>query len=194
MSRKCLGDVIIIHTGGLDHKTIRLECRELAKKKRGKGRLTKVRKFFNEFKTFAIKGNMIEMAVGIIVGGAFTALITSIVVNIATPLIGILIGVDFTAWSVELPRLYGNAEPSILNIGLFLNSIISFILIAFVVFLFVKALNKFRKKPEDPPPPPPEPTNEELLLAEIRDILKIANGIAEPEEPASDAADRGSSV
>ena len=150
--------------------------------------------FFNEFKTFALKGNMVEMAVGIIIGGAFTALITSIVVNIATPLIGILIGVDFTAWSIELPRLYGNAEPSILNLGLFLNSVISFIIIAFVVFIFVKALNKFRRKPEDPPTPPPEPTNEELLLAEIRDILKEANGIADSDAAVSDTAENESAV
>jgi len=130
-----------------------------------------VKKFLHEFKEFAIKGNMIDMAVGIIVGGAFTAFITAIVGNIATPLIGILIGVDFTGWVVELPRLYGNAEPGVLSIGLFLNSLISFIVVAFTVFLFVKALNKFRRKP-DTPPKPPEPTKEELLLAEIRDILK----------------------
>jgi len=131
-----------------------------------------VKKFFNEFKEFAIKGNMLDMAVGIIVGGAFTAFITSIVVNLATPLIGILIGVDFKNWEIDLPRLYGNAEPGTLGIGLFLNSLISFVIVTFIVFLFVKALNKFRKKPADPPAAPPEPTKEELLLTEIRDILK----------------------
>ena len=88
-----------------------------------------MKKFFNEFKTFAIKGNMLDMAVGMIVGGAFTALVTSIVSNVATPLIGVLIGVDFSQWHFVLPRFYGNAEPSILHIGLFLNSIISFIII-----------------------------------------------------------------
>jgi large conductance mechanosensitive channel len=142
------------------------------KGERVKGELGKVKKFLNEFKEFAIKGNMIDMAVGVIIGGAFSAFITSIVTNIATPLIGILIGVDFKEWAIVLPRLYGNAEPSTLGIGLFLNSIISFIIIALTVFLFVKALNAFRKKPPVPPPPPPEPTKEELLLAEIRDILK----------------------
>lgn len=128
-----------------------------------------MKKFFSEFKAFAIKGNMIEMAVGIIVGGAFTALITAIVTQIITPLIGILIGVDFKTWEIELPRLYGNAEPGKLGIGVFLNSIVSFIIIAFTVFVFVRALNKFRRKPEEAPP---EPTKQELLLAEIRDILK----------------------
>jgi len=132
--------------------------------------LTKVKKFLNEFKEFAIKGNVIDMAVGVIIGGAFTAFINSIVGNIAMPLIGILIGVDFAGWVIELPHLYGNTEPSILNIGLFINSLISFLVLAFTVFLFVKALNKFRKKPKEPALP--EPTTEELLLAEIRDILK----------------------
>ena len=129
-----------------------------------------MKKFFNEFKTFAIKGNMLDMAVGMIVGGAFTALITSIVSNMATPLIGILIGVDFSRWRIDLPRLYGSVEPSVLHIGHFLNSLISFLIIAFVVFLFVKALNRFRGKKEEPPAPPP--SKEELLLTEIRDLLK----------------------
>ena len=132
--------------------------------------MKKIKSFFNEFKKFAVKGNMLDMAVGMIVGGAFTALITSIVTNIATPLIGILIGVDFSAWTVALPRLYGNAEPGTLMIGTFLNSLISFIIVAFVVFMFVRTLNKFRSKEEEKPPP--EPSNEEKLLAEIRDILK----------------------
>ena len=130
-----------------------------------------MKKFFYEFKTFAIKGNMLDMAVGMIVGGAFTALVTSIVSNVATPLIGILIGVDFSAWHIVLPRLYGNVEPSVMYIGHFLNSIISFVIIAFVVFLFVKALNKFRHK-TDIEPADPVLTNEEQLLTEIRDLLK----------------------
>jgi len=134
-----------------------------------------MKKLLGEFKEFAVKGNMLDMAVGMIVGGAFTALVSSIVTHIATPLIGILIGVDFHAWEITLPRLYGNAEPSKLGVGMFLNAIISFVIVALVVFLFVKALNKFRRKPEVPPPPPPEPTAEELLLAEIRDILKENN-------------------
>jgi len=139
-------------------------------KAKNDGELRKVKKFLREFKEFAIKGNMIDMAVGIIVGGAFTALVTSVVSNLATPLIGILIGVDLKSWEIVLPKLYGNAEPSILGIGMFLNNVISFIIVAFVVFLFVKALNKFRKKQESAPPP--APTKEELLLTEIRDILK----------------------
>jgi len=133
---------------------------------------SKIKSFFNEFKTFAVKGNMLDMAVGMIVGGAFTALVTSIVSHIATPLIGILIGVDFSEWNITLPHLYGNAEPGTLAIGRFLNSVISFVVVAFVVFLFVKALNTFNNKKEDEPPPPPKKSAEELLLTEIRDLLK----------------------
>jgi len=129
-----------------------------------------MKKFLNEFKTFAIKGNMLDMAIGMIVGGAFTALVTSIVTNLASPLIGMLIGYDLEGLSITLPSLYGNAEPTVLAYGLFLNSLISFIIVAFVVFLFVKGINRFKKKQDTAPPP--EPTKEELLLTEIRDILK----------------------
>ena len=130
-----------------------------------------MKKFFNEFKTFAIKGNMLDMAVGIIVGGAFTALVASIVTNVATPLIGILIGIDLKSFEIILPRPYGNAEPSVLQIGIFINNLINFAIVALTVFLFIKALNKFKKK-NDKPPKPPEPSKEELLLTEIRDIMK----------------------
>jgi len=133
---------------------------------------SKIGAFFHEFRTFAVKGNMMDMAVGMIVGGAFTVLVTSIVSHIATPLIGILIGVDFSSWTITLPHLYGNAEPGILSIGNFLNAIISFFIVAFVVFLFIKAINAFHSKKEDEPEPPPEPTAEEKLLTEIRDLLK----------------------
>jgi len=143
----------------------------------------RIKSFFNEFKTFAVKGNMLDMAVGMIVGGAFTALVTSIVTHIATPLIGILIGVDFSEWNITLPHLYGNAEPGTLAIGKFLNSVISFVIVAFVVFLFVKALNAFHsKKAEEEAIDDaidevleeivPELTTEEQLLTEIRDLLK----------------------
>ena len=128
-----------------------------------------MKKFLDEFREFALKGNMIDTAVGMIVGGAYTAIIASIVSNLATPLLGILIGVDFKEWQITMPRLYGNAEPGILQIGLFLNSIISFLIVALTMFLFIKALNSFRKKPKSPPPP--EPTKQELLLVEIRDLL-----------------------
>ena len=137
-----------------------------------KEELSRVKGFFNEFRTFAIKGNMIDMAVGIIIGGAFTAIVNAIVNHIAMPFIGMLIGVDFSKLVIALPRLYGNAEPGTIGIGSFINAVISFFIIAFVVFLFVKGINKMRKKNEEAPQAPPEPTKEELLLTEIRDILK----------------------
>jgi len=139
-------------------------------------KMGKIAAFFHEFKTFAVKGNMLDMAVGMIVGGAFTALVTSIVSHIATPLIGILIGVDFSDWDIILPHLYGNAEPGTLALGKFLNSIISFVIVAFVVFLFVKAINAFHSKRAEEPQPPPKPSPEELLLIEIRDLLKEKQG------------------
>lgn len=136
-----------------------------------------MKKFMHEFKEFAIKGNMMDMAVGIIIGGAFTALVTSIINNLIMPLIGILIGVDFLTWEITLPRLYGSADPGTLAIGTFINSVISFIVIALIVFLFVRTMNRIRSRNEDataesPEPQPPEPTAEEKLLTEIRDILK----------------------
>ena len=134
---------------------------------------SKVSSFFHEFRTFAVKGNMMDMAVGMIVGGAFTVLVTSIVTHIATPLIGILIGVDFSEWKITLPHLYGNAEPGTLAIGNFLNATISFVIVAFVVFLFVKAINSFHhQKAQEEEPEPPKPSAEEVLLTEIRDLLK----------------------
>jgi len=133
---------------------------------------SKFKAFLHEFREFAVKGNMLDLAVGIIVGGAFSAVVNSVVTNLVTPLIGILIGVDFKEWAIKLPKLYGNAEPGTLAIGAFLNSLISFIVVAFLVFLFVKAINKFRNKHTEAPPKPPEQSKEELLLVEIRDILK----------------------
>jgi len=143
--------------------------KENAKKER---KPTKVGAFFHEFRTFAVKGNMMDMAIGMIVGGAFTLLVTSIVSHVATPLLGILIGVDFSDWTITLPHLYGNAEPGILAIGNFLNALISFFIVAFVVFLIVKAINSFHHSKSEEPAAPPEPSAEEKLLTEIRDLLK----------------------
>ena len=146
-----------------------------------------MKKLFEEFKTFAIKGNVLDMAVGVIIGGAFTAIVNSIVTNIAMPLIGILIGVDFKDWVIELPRPYGSAPPSVLGIGVFLNNIINFLVVAVTVFLFVKALNAFKKKQDAAPPPPPKPSKEEELLIEIRDLLKQQAGFIEEESECSDS-------
>ncbi|MCL2408570.1 MAG: large-conductance mechanosensitive channel protein MscL [Oscillospiraceae bacterium] len=134
--------------------------------------LKRAKRFFGEFKTFAIRGNMMDMAVGIIVGGAFTALVSSLVGNLIMPLVGLIIGVDFASWEIIIPRLYGSAEPAVLGIGAFLNNLVDFIAVAFTVFLLIRFINRLRKKHIEEPPAPPEPSKEELLLTEIRDLLK----------------------
>lgn len=124
-----------------------------------------MKKFFGEFKDFISKGNVMSMAIGIIIGGAFTAIVTSLVNDIITPLIGILLGgIDFTSLSVTI------GEASI-AFGAFIQAIINFLLTAFVLFLVVKALNKMSRKKEEAPAPA-EPSAEEKLLTEIRDLLK----------------------
>lgn len=124
-----------------------------------------MKKFFQEFKEFAMRGNVLDMAVGVVVGSAFTAIVTSIVQNLLTPLLGLLIpDSTFAEWA-----------PGGFGIGAVINSIITFLITAFVVFLLVKGVNKLThlKKQEEPQEPeePKAPTTEELLM-EIRDLLK----------------------
>jgi large conductance mechanosensitive channel len=135
----------------------------------------------NEFKEFAMKGNVLDMAIGVIMGAAFGKIVSSLVSDVLMPPIGLLLGgVDFTGLFINLS---GAAQPSLvaakaagaptLNYGVFLQSIFDFIIIAFVIFMFVKQMNRFKREaPAAPPPPPPGPTNEEKLLMEIRDALK----------------------
>jgi len=134
-----------------------------------------------EFKEFAMKGNVLDMAIGVIMGGAFGKIVSSLVSDVLMPPIGLLLGgVDFTGLFINLS---GTAQPSLvaakaagaptLNYGVFLQTIFDFIIIAFVIFMFVKQMNRFKREaPAAPPPPPPGPTNEEKLLMEIRDALK----------------------
>ncbi len=140
-------------------------------------------KFLNEFKEFAVKGNAVDMAVGVIIGGAFGKIVTSVVNDIIMPPIGWLIGgVKFTDLKFELPlvQLPGmeKLEPVTVNYGNFLQTIFDFIIIAFCVFLLVKGINRLSQKvikaKETPaaPPTPPQPSAEERLLTEIRDLLK----------------------
>ena len=140
-------------------------------------------KILNEFKAFAVKGNAVDMAVGVIIGGAFGKIVTSIVNDIIMPPIGWLIGgVNFSDLKFELPAVNLGMEtmkPATINYGAFIQTIIEFTIIAFCVFLLVKGINKLanlKKKEEDikpePTPEEPKPTKEELLLTEIRDLLK----------------------
>lgn len=141
--------------------------------------------FIKEFKEFAIKGNMFDMAIGVIIGGVFKDLVTSFTDNIIMPIVNIFTGsIDFSAWKIPLPSLFGDKiDPATneivqnyLNVGNFISSIISFLILAFVIFMMVKGMNKLRemgkKEEEAAPPEPPKPSNEEILLTEIRDLLK----------------------
>ena len=133
-----------------------------------------MKKFFLEFKEFAMRGNVLDMAVGVILGGAFGKITTSLVNDVFMPLIGMLIGgVDLGKLNIVLKPATDTAEAVTLGIGTFLTTIIDFVLVAFVIFLMIKAINRFRRKKEEEPEPekPKDPTTEELL-AEIRDLLK----------------------
>lgn len=129
----------------------------------------------SEFKDFINKGNVMDLAVGVIIGGAFGAIVTALVTNIITPIIGLATGgVKFDAWGVEIGK-NAAGEPLLLGIGAFISAVLNFLIIAFVVFLMVKAMNRARAALEKPKPAeeaaPAGPTQEELL-AEIRDLLK----------------------
>ena len=133
-----------------------------------------MKKFFQEFKEFAMRGNVLDMAVGVILGGAFGKITTSLVNDVFMPLIGLLIGgVDLGKLNIVLKPATDTAEAVTLGIGTFLTTIIDFILVAFVIFLMIKTINRFRRKKEEEPAleEPKGPTAEELLT-EIRDLLK----------------------
>lgn len=123
--------------------------------------------FFAEFKTFIARGNVIDMAVGVIIGGAFSNITTSLINDIIMPLLGILTG------SISFADLTLEIGPAVITYGNFIQAVLNFLVMAFVVFCLVKAINSFHKKKEAAPPPaPPEPSAEEKLLTEIRDLLK----------------------
>lgn len=125
--------------------------------------------FMAEFKAFIARGNVMDMAVGVIIGGAFNGIITSLIDCIINPVLGIFAG-DGEALASSLSfSLPGGGE---LMLGSFLNSILNFLVMALVVFCMVKAVNSLHRKKEEAPPAPPEPSAEEKLLAEIRDLLK----------------------
>lgn len=130
-------------------------------------------KIIDEFKAFAMRGNVIDMAVGIIIGAAFGKIVTSVVNDIIMPPIGLLVGgVDFKELKFVLKAASESTKAVTLNYGNFLQVVFDFIIVAFAVFLMIKAINSAKKKQEEAPTVPAEPSKEELLLAEIRDILK----------------------
>ena len=137
-----------------------------------------VKKVIDDFKNLAITGNMIDMAVGIIIGGAFGKIITSLVNDVIMPPLGVLIGgVNFTDLKITLKAAEGEMAAVTLNYGNFLQVCFDFLIIAFSIFCFVRLLSKLKskKEKEEVAAPAPAPSKEEVLLAEIRDILKEQN-------------------
>jgi large conductance mechanosensitive channel len=127
----------------------------------------------SEFKTFAMKGNVVDMAVGIIIGVAFGKVVTSIVNDIIMPPIGLLVGgVDFKDLSIVLKEAAGEAAAVTINYGNFIQVVFDFLIVALAVFMVIKAISVTKRKKEEAPTPPPKPTKQEELLAEIRDLLK----------------------
>jgi large conductance mechanosensitive channel len=135
---------------------------------------------WREFREFAMRGNVIDLAVGIIVGAAFTTIVNSLVNDLIMPPIGLLIGgIDFSSFFVTLK---GGSYPTLeaakaagavtMNYGLFINAVLRFVIVSFAIFILVKQINRLRLQEPAEPPPPPEPPRQEVLLAEIRDLLK----------------------
>ncbi len=126
-----------------------------------------------EFKEFAVKGNMVDLAVAVVIGGAFGKIVTSFVNDIIMPPLGVLMGgVNFSDLKLVLKAAVGEATPAVtMNYGAWINTIIDFVIVALVIFLVVKALNAAKKKEAEVPAAPPAPSKEETLLTEIRDLL-----------------------
>ena len=126
-----------------------------------------------EFKTFAMRGNVIDMAVGIIIGGAFGKIISSLVADVIMPPIGVLIGgVNFTNLAITIKEAASDSAAVTIGYGKFIQTVFDFLIIAFVIFMVVKTMNSLKKKQEAAPAQPPAPTKEEVLLTEIRDALR----------------------
>ena len=125
-----------------------------------------MKKFMEEFKQFIARGNVMDMAVGVIIGGAFSAITTSLINDIVMPLLGIFTG------SISFAELSVTAGSAVITYGNFIQAVLNFLVMAFVVFCLVKAINSLHRRKEEAPPAPPEPSAEEKLLTEIRDLLK----------------------
>jgi large conductance mechanosensitive channel len=126
-----------------------------------------------EFKEFAVKGNVVDMAVGIIIGAAFGKIITSLVGDVIMPPIGVAMGgVDFSNLAIIVQEAIDTKPAVVISYGKFLQTIIDFVIIAFAIFMAIKAMNSLKKKEAEAPAAPAAPTNQEVLLAEIRDLLK----------------------
>lgn len=128
-----------------------------------------------EFKEFAVKGNVVDMAVGVIIGTAFGKIVSSLVADVVMPPIGVLLGgVNFSDLAITVREAMGETPAVVISYGKFIQTVIDFTIIAFVIFLAIKAINSMKRKAEAPPAPaaPPAPPPEQVLLREIRDLLK----------------------
>jgi large conductance mechanosensitive channel len=126
-----------------------------------------------EFKEFAVKGNVIDMAVGIIIGAAFGKIVSSFVADVIMPPIGLLIGgIDFTNLALTLKEASGDIPAVVIGYGKFIQTAVDFTIIAFAIFIAIKGINALKRKEEEAPQAPPEPSAQEVLLTEIRDLLK----------------------
>jgi len=129
-----------------------------------------------EFKTFALRGNVVDMAVGIIIGAAFGKVVSSFVTNVIMPPLGLMIGgVDFADLAIVLQEAQGELPAVTLGYGLFIQSIVDFLIVAAAIFMAVRVMNSLKRKEEAAPAAPPAPSKEEVLLSEIRDLLKQQN-------------------
>jgi len=130
-------------------------------------------RMMTEFRQFAMRGNVVDMAVGIIIGGAFGKIVSSFVNDVLMPPLGVLLGgVDFTELAITLKQASGEVTAVTLNYGSFVQSVVDFIIIAFAIFMMIKVMNSMQRKAEEKPAEPPKPSAEESLLIEIRDLLK----------------------
>lgn len=126
-----------------------------------------------EFKEFAVKGNVIDMAVGVVIGTAFGKIVSSLVADVVMPPIGVLLGgVDFSDLSLTVKEAVGEAPAVVIAYGKFAQTVIDFTIIAFVIFMVVRVINSLKRKTDAVPPVPAAPSPEQVLLAEIRDLLK----------------------
>lgn len=126
-----------------------------------------------EFKEFAMRGNVVDLAVGVVIGGAFGKIVSSVVADVIMPPIGLLMGgVDFTDLKVVMKEAVGETPAVTLNYGSFLQTCVDFLIVAFAIFLLVKAMNSMKRKEVEAPAAPPPPPAQEVLLTEIRDLLK----------------------
>lgn len=135
-----------------------------------------MKKLLTEFKNFAMRGNVVDLAVGVVIGAAFGKIVSSLVADIFLPILSLITGrINLSTLAATIPAAFGVGDPIVIKFGVFLQTIIDFLAIAFSIFIVIKAMNRLQKKKEETPPSPPAPSKEELLLTEIRDLLKEQN-------------------